>query len=206
MAKIHPVEKRLSEVLGLKRSSKDSDKSFQKKLHEAAIECDDPTWKKLGDEAQEWVNAVSAYYDKKDGKKGRTTWPADYDDTDQEDPKPKGKSEPKEDSADDEADGERPSKSDEEDEDEDMATSKKGGKAPAKKSTKPASKAPAKKAASGDGYKGHRAGSTKGDVHQAYDKQGADAAMKLAVKKGIKESSARSWIGSWGGFGKKEKK
>jgi hypothetical protein len=47
------------------------------------------------------------------------------------------------------------------------------------------------------GYKGHVAGSRKGKVHEAYDRQGGDAAFTLAQKLGLKPSTARAWMAFW---------
>ena len=47
------------------------------------------------------------------------------------------------------------------------------------------------------GHRGIRAGSRKEKVAQAYDKNGAEAALKVADSEGIKEMTARSWISAW---------
>jgi hypothetical protein len=47
------------------------------------------------------------------------------------------------------------------------------------------------------GYKDHVVGSRKGRVHEAYDKQGGDAAQALGVKLGLKESTLRTWMATW---------
>lgn len=58
-----------------------------------------------------------------------------------------------------------------------------------------------------EGYRGmHRKGSRKSDVHACFDKSGKDAALKLALRKGIKESSARRWLSSFGQMGKAKRK
>jgi hypothetical protein len=48
-----------------------------------------------------------------------------------------------------------------------------------------------------EAYKDHRAGSNKGEVHKAFDKEGAESAMKMAKKLGIMDATARTWISSW---------
>jgi hypothetical protein len=62
-----------------------------------------------------------------------------------------------------------------------------------------AKKAPAKKAAPKDqaGYAGHRPESRKGAVHEAFDKQGEEAAKALGLKLGLKDGTLRSWLGTW---------
>lgn len=47
------------------------------------------------------------------------------------------------------------------------------------------------------GYKGHRAGSRREQVHKAFDEQGKEAAAKLAKTLGIKETSFLSWCVSF---------
>jgi hypothetical protein len=47
------------------------------------------------------------------------------------------------------------------------------------------------------GYKGHIAGSRKGDVHQAFDKVGPEKAMALGLAAGLKEGTLKSWFGGW---------
>lgn len=54
-----------------------------------------------------------------------------------------------------------------------------------------------------EGYKGHRPGVAKGDVHKMFDTKGKDAAIALAEKLKLAKGTARSWISSWGGKGKK---
>lgn len=48
-----------------------------------------------------------------------------------------------------------------------------------------------------EGYKGHRAGSAKGKVHQTFDEKGAEAAIARAVKLGKAESTGRTWVSEW---------
>ena len=67
-----------------------------------------------------------------------------------------------------------------------MPAKKANGKTPAPTKTKEP-----------EGYKNHQAGSRKGDVHRLYDEKGADAAIAYALKNKLKESTARTWIGSW---------
>jgi hypothetical protein len=43
----------------------------------------------------------------------------------------------------------------------------------------------------------HREGSRKGKVHALYDKQGQDAAWTLGLKLKLKESTLRTWLGTW---------
>lgn len=47
------------------------------------------------------------------------------------------------------------------------------------------------------GYKGHLAGSRKGRVHECYDVEGMDKALKLAAKLGLKDGTAFAWIKAW---------
>jgi hypothetical protein len=47
------------------------------------------------------------------------------------------------------------------------------------------------------GYKDHVVGSRKGRMHEAYDKQGGDAAQTLGVKLGLKASTLRTWMATW---------
>jgi membrane protein involved in colicin uptake len=47
-------------------------------------------------------------------------------------------------------------------------------------------------------YGDHRAGSSKGKVHEVFDKSGKDAAIKKALLLDIQESTARTWCSSWG--------
>lgn len=46
-------------------------------------------------------------------------------------------------------------------------------------------------------YKDHRAGSSKGKVHEVFDKKGKDAAIARAKQLKIQESTARTWCSSW---------
>ena len=46
-------------------------------------------------------------------------------------------------------------------------------------------------------YAGHIVGSRKGEVHRAYDADGAEAAWTLGAKLGIKESSLKTWLSFW---------
>jgi hypothetical protein len=48
-----------------------------------------------------------------------------------------------------------------------------------------------------EGYKDHRPGSNKGEVHRVFDDKGPEAAIKKAVALEIQESTARTWISSW---------
>jgi hypothetical protein len=48
-------------------------------------------------------------------------------------------------------------------------------------------------------YKGHKAGSRKGEVHRVFDQKGADEAMKYGVDKGLKPGTIKSWMGYWSG-------
>lgn len=61
-------------------------------------------------------------------------------------------------------------------------------KSPAKSARRAPTKAP---------YKNHRAGSRKGFVHKAFDNNGAEAALMIAQRAGIKVASCRSWMSSW---------
>lgn len=77
---------------------------------------------------------------------------------------------------------------------------KKGVAAPNKASKPPKAKADKKPtaAAKGAGYKGHREGSRKEQVHKAYDDKGKDAALKKADALDIQTATARAWVSSWG--------
>lgn len=56
-----------------------------------------------------------------------------------------------------------------------------------------------------DGYKGHRVGSNKEAVHKRFDEKGADSAVKLAIARGIKEATVKTWCSAWkNGTGKKK--
>jgi hypothetical protein len=57
-----------------------------------------------------------------------------------------------------------------------------------------------------EGYKGHRAGSAKGKVHQTFDEDGAEAAIKRAKKLGKAETTARTWVSEWKNAGPAKKK
>lgn len=61
--------------------------------------------------------------------------------------------------------------------------------------------APAKtsKKATGDGYKGHRAGSTKGKMHKFFDEKKPDRQKFIAKceAEGLAASTASSWYGTW---------
>lgn len=70
-------------------------------------------------------------------------------------------------------------------------------KAPAKK--KAAANGNGVKKARGTGYKGHREGSRKEEIHKVFDDKGVDAALKAAEKKGLSTSTARNWVYRWGG-------
>ncbi len=68
-----------------------------------------------------------------------------------------------------------------------------------KKSSKSDEK-PVKKKSSepkGDGYKEHRAGSRKGEIHEVYDEKGREAAMKRGEKLGLTEGTLKNWIQTW---------
>lgn len=43
----------------------------------------------------------------------------------------------------------------------------------------------------------HIEGSRKGKVHALFDKQGAEAAWTLGLKLKLKQSTLRSWFGTW---------
>lgn len=208
MARVNAIQKEIVAATGVKIGAKDSEAKTRLKLYEAAVEADEKTvWDNFSDEVQSWVNACT------DAKEAGEELPGFDDEV-------KAKAEPDEPEEKPKR-GAKASKKAEEDEpepEEKPARGKaKAGKASAKedekpkRGAKPAEKEKAKPAAkaktkaTGDGYKGHREGSRKGKVHEAYDDKGPEAAMKLADKLGIAESSARSWIGSWGGFGKKGK-
>lgn len=47
------------------------------------------------------------------------------------------------------------------------------------------------------GYKGHRRGSRKERIHEEFDQNGADAAIKLAAELGLKDGTAASWAKAW---------
>ena len=65
----------------------------------------------------------------------------------------------------------------------------------AKKQTPVKKPAPAKKPVKG--YRDHLAGSRKGEVHECYDKKGADAALALGRNLKLKELTVKSWMGAW---------
>jgi len=75
----------------------------------------------------------------------------------------------------------------------------KGSKGSKKKTSK---KKTAAKKASGAGYKGHREGSRKEQAHKIYDQKGMTKTkyVTAVTKLGIKETTAKSWAGTWGGF------
>lgn len=47
------------------------------------------------------------------------------------------------------------------------------------------------------GYKGHRKGSRKGEVHKVYDTKGPDAAKKAGAKLKLEPSTISTWISTW---------
>lgn len=67
-------------------------------------------------------------------------------------------------------------------------------------SNKPTAAKGGKVAAKGNGktYKNHRAGSRKELVHKYYDDKGRDPALKFGVTKGLKESTLKQWLNTWG--------
>lgn len=75
-------------------------------------------------------------------------------------------------------------------------------------------KPPAKKAANGNGekktrgvgYKGHREGSRKEQIHKVFDEKGYEAAVKAGEKVELAELTVKSWIYSWGGKAPKKAK
>jgi len=68
----------------------------------------------------------------------------------------------------------------------------------AEKPEKVASKTPKKVREKAEvGYKGHRKGSRKEQVHKVYDEKGAEAAKKLASKLEIADSTTNSWVSEW---------
>jgi hypothetical protein len=71
-------------------------------------------------------------------------------------------------------------------------------KAPAEKKAEAPKTPKAKKAATPDGYKGHRFGSRKGDIHKVFDDKGVDKAREFGLKAGIKASSLAIWFKGWG--------
>lgn len=72
-------------------------------------------------------------------------------------------------------------------------------KKPAGKKKAAANNGNGAKKARGSGYKGHREGSRKEEIHKVFDDKGVDAALKAAEKKGLSTSTARNWIYRWGG-------
>lgn len=49
-----------------------------------------------------------------------------------------------------------------------------------------------------EGYKGHKPGSRKEQVHKVYDEAGLEKAVALASELGLSPTTARSWIATWG--------
>ena len=47
------------------------------------------------------------------------------------------------------------------------------------------------------GYKGHRAGSRKGKIHQLHDEEGVDTAWVAGKRAGLTENTLRTWFGRW---------
>lgn len=47
-------------------------------------------------------------------------------------------------------------------------------------------------------YKNHRAGSRKAAVHERFDAKGPEDAQKYGRKRGLKESTLKQWIRTWG--------
>jgi hypothetical protein len=47
------------------------------------------------------------------------------------------------------------------------------------------------------GYKGHKVGSRKGQLHELYDKEGPEVTWTRGVKMGLSENSLRSWFRVW---------
>jgi hypothetical protein len=61
-------------------------------------------------------------------------------------------------------------------------------------------KAPSKVEAKAEpeaGYAGHKLGSRKGKVHEAFDQQGAEVAWTLGHKLKLKPGTLRSWFAFW---------
>ena len=46
-------------------------------------------------------------------------------------------------------------------------------------------------------YKGHKAGSRKGRVHEHFDQYGEAAAITFGTKLGLASTTVSSWIGTW---------
>lgn len=50
-----------------------------------------------------------------------------------------------------------------------------------------------------EGYKGHLAGSRKGDVHKAFDDGGLPEAMKVGAQLKLSPLTIKSWVAAWSG-------
>lgn len=48
------------------------------------------------------------------------------------------------------------------------------------------------------GYKGHKPGSRKEQVHKLFDEKGPEAAEKFGIKEGLAAGTMKSWFGAWG--------
>lgn len=56
-----------------------------------------------------------------------------------------------------------------------------------------------------EAYKDHRAGSAKGKVHKAFDKEGPEAAIKLGKKLKKADTTVRTWMSEWRNAGSAKK-
>lgn len=216
------IEQELLAATGAKPQKKGEDRqAFLKRIHEGVQnDVSDDDWKNLSSPAGKWSNDASKAFD------ADQPFP-DFPDVaavaDKPVPKGKGKAAPA--APADEDPGEAADETETTGEEEAEApvaepedTVKKPAKKKAAAAVKPAKtpkadvpkasakdkpaakKAPAKKAAaaSGEGYKGHRAGSRKETVHKVFDDKGRDAAIKKAADLGIQENTAKGWLYSWG--------
>jgi hypothetical protein len=62
-----------------------------------------------------------------------------------------------------------------------------------KKTAKPATKPEAKS----EGYKGHKIGSRKGQIHEIWDRDGDAAAMTKAKQLGLSPNTIKTWASAW---------
>ena len=199
MAKVSKVESELLGAAKIKPKPNEKRPAFLIRLHSAIADLSDEAWDALSEPAQKWQNAATKANDADkpipDFEEAKSA-PAE---SETETPETKTADE---------------SEDEGEEEPEVTTKTKTEKKAPAEKpapkakAEKPEPKAKTKKAAGaagkkGDGYKGHRAGSNKEQVHKVYDEKGAEAAIKLASKLGLSEGTPKSWISSWGGATKK---